>query len=78
MLVSTGVRERDDALPRGGSWMTRFSRMTVSAYSVSPWKSGLGKAISEKPRLPTNGALSQLRDGQTDQVDRVNIEFTNR
>ena len=32
---------------------SRLSATNVSAYIVSPWKSGLGKEISENPRLAT-------------------------
>ena len=57
---------------------SRLSVTTVSAYSVSPWKSGLGKAMSENPRLPTMVPwVSWVTDRPTS-VDSVNIELTSR
>src|SRR5262249_17849946 len=53
----------------------RFSVITVSAYRVSPWKSGFGNAISENPRLPTIVPCVSCATDKPTRVDSVNIEF---
>ena len=57
---------------------SRLPVQTVSAYRVSPWKTGLGNDTSEKPRLATMvPSVSCATDSPTS-VERVNMEFTNR
>ncbi len=51
---------------------------TVSAYRVSPWNSGLGKAMSEKPRFATMVPWVSCVIDKPTRVDSVNMEFTSR
>ena len=57
---------------------SRLSVTSVSAYSVSPWNSGLGNATSLKPRLPTMVPCVSCATDSPTRVDSVNIEFTRR
>ena len=55
-----------------------MSVTTVSAYIVSPWKSGFGNAISENPRFATIVPWVSWATESPTSVDSVNIELTSR
>ncbi|SKS27474.1 Uncharacterised protein [Mycobacteroides abscessus subsp. abscessus] len=57
---------------------SRLSITSDSAYRVSPWNSGAGKAISENPRLPTIVPWVSCATDSPTTVESVNIEFTRR